>query len=163
MKALPFLLAGLVFAVVVVMCVDFWPDEKPELVEVRAVRQLPVEDRAWTPTRPATTTTVPPSTTTTYPKPTVRLIPKAPVRTVGIWDQLAECESEGRWDLNTGNGYYGGLQFSAATWRQAGGTRYAPLPHQASREQQIEIAEAWLAKTSWGSQWPHCSHVLGVA
>ncbi len=84
--------------------------------------------------------------------------PKAAQATgTGKWDALAQCESEGRWNLNTGNGYYGGVQFSAATWRQAGGTG---LPHQHSRETQIAIAESWLAKTSW-SQWPFCSRKLG--
>lgn len=62
-----------------------------------------------------------------------------------------------RWDANTGNGYYGGLQFLADTWRRAGGTG---LPHQHSRDTQIAIAESWLARTSW-SQWPACSRALG--
>jgi hypothetical protein len=77
------------------------------------------------------------------------------------WERIAACESTSRWDLNTGNGYYGGLQFSATTWRSAGGTKYAPLAHQASKDQQIEIADAWLAKTSW-SQWG-CAARLGIS
>lgn len=78
-----------------------------------------------------------------------------------VWDRLAQCESGGNWGTNTGNGYYGGIQFSASTWRAAGGTKYAPYAHQATREQQIAIAESWLAKTSW-SQWPACSRRLGL-
>lgn len=78
----------------------------------------------------------------------------------GRFEAIAQCESNGRWDLNTGNGYFGGLQFLASTWRSAGGTRYAPLPHQATKDQQIRIAEEWLARTSW-AQWPACSSKLG--
>lgn len=78
-----------------------------------------------------------------------------------VWDRLAQCESGGNWSINTGNGYYGGVQFSAATWRAAGGTKYAAYAHQATREQQIAVAESWLARTSW-SQWPACSRKLGL-
>jgi hypothetical protein len=77
------------------------------------------------------------------------------------WERIAACESGGNWQINTGNGYYGGLQFSATTWRSAGGTKYAPLAHLASKDQQIEIADAWLAKTSW-SQWG-CAARLGIS
>lgn len=78
-----------------------------------------------------------------------------------VWDRLAQCESGGNWQVNTGNGYSGGLQFLPSTWRAAGGTQYAPLPHQATREQQIAVASSWLAKTSW-AQWPACSRRLGL-
>lgn len=89
-------------------------------------------------------------------------VPVAPPRSSGsVWDRLAQCESGGDWGTNTGNGYYGGIQFSAATWRAAGGTKYAPSAHLATREQQIAVAESWLAKTSW-SQWPACSRRLGL-
>jgi hypothetical protein len=76
------------------------------------------------------------------------------------WERIAACESTSNWQINTGNGYYGGLQFSATTWASAGGTKYAPLPHQASKEQQIEIADSWLSKTSW-SQWG-CAARIGI-
>lgn len=76
------------------------------------------------------------------------------------FEALAQCESNGNWSINTGNGYYGGLQFLASTWRAAGGTKYASLPHQATKDQQIAVAEAWLARTSW-AQWPACSRKLG--
>ena len=75
-----------------------------------------------------------------------------------IWDQLARCESGGNWSINTGNGYYGGLQFSASTWRAVGGTG---LPHQNSREEQIARAEILLARSGWG-QWPACTTKLGL-
>jgi Transglycosylase-like domain len=66
-----------------------------------------------------------------------------------VWDRIAKCESGGRWDLNTGNGYYGGLQFSAKTWRGIGGPG---LPHEHSREVQIHYAKLLQARYGWG-QW----------
>jgi uncharacterized protein YabE (DUF348 family) len=75
-----------------------------------------------------------------------------------VWDSLAQCESGGNWAINTGNGYYGGLQFSAATWRSVGGTG---LPHQHSREEQIKRGQILQARAGWG-QWPHCSARLGL-
>ncbi len=75
-----------------------------------------------------------------------------------VWDRLAQCESGGNWAINTGNGYYGGLQFLPATWRGVGGTG---LPHQNSREEQIKRAEILLARSGWG-QWPACAKKLGL-
>ncbi|MFP5334090.1 MAG: transglycosylase family protein [Actinomycetes bacterium] len=75
-----------------------------------------------------------------------------------VWDRLAQCESGGNWSINTGNGYYGGLQFSLQTWRAYGGTGY---PHENSREQQIAIAERVLDGQGWGA-WPSCSSKLGL-
>ncbi len=77
------------------------------------------------------------------------------------WDRLAQCEAGGNWHINTGNGYYGGLQFNAGTWRAYGGNEFAPLPHQATREQQIAVAERTLAGQGWGA-WPACSARLGL-
>ncbi len=76
-----------------------------------------------------------------------------------VWDQLAACESGGNWAINTGNGYYGGLQFSLSTWRGYGGPGY---PHQQSRETQIAIAEKVRAATGGYGSWPHCSQSLGL-
>jgi hypothetical protein len=73
------------------------------------------------------------------------------------WDRLARCEASGNWAANTGNGYYGGLQFSASSWRSVGGTG---LPHQASRETQIEMGKRLQARAGWKS-WPSCSRRLG--
>jgi hypothetical protein len=75
-----------------------------------------------------------------------------------VWDRLARCEASGNWAANTGNGYYGGLQFTASTWRSVGGTG---LPHQASRETQIEMGKRLQARSGWGS-WPACSRKLGL-
>jgi hypothetical protein len=74
-----------------------------------------------------------------------------------IWDDLARCESGGNWSINTGNGYYGGLQFSLASWRYVGGTGY---PHQHSRAEQIVRGERLLQRQGWGA-WPACSRKLG--
>ncbi|GAA5145448.1 hypothetical protein GCM10023321_03340 [Pseudonocardia eucalypti] len=77
------------------------------------------------------------------------------------WDRLAKCESGGKWSTNTGNGYNGGLQFSPSTWRAYGGTKYANSAHQASREEQIAVAEKVLAEQGWNA-WPSCSRKTGV-
>ncbi|OII65112.1 transglycosylase family protein [Streptomyces sp. CC77] len=78
------------------------------------------------------------------------------------WDRVAQCESGGNWSINTGNGYYGGLQFSASTWAAYGGTKYAPTANLASKSQQIEIAEKVLAGQGKGA-WPHCGVGLSNA
>jgi hypothetical protein len=76
----------------------------------------------------------------------------------GVWDQLAQCESGGDWSINTGNGYYGGLQFSQSSWEAAGGSGN---PADASREEQIRVAENLLDMQGWGA-WPACSSQLGL-
>jgi hypothetical protein len=78
-----------------------------------------------------------------------------------VWDQLAQCESGGNWSINTGNGYYGGVQFSQSTWEGVGGLKYAPRADLASREQQIAAAEVLLQSSGWGA-WPACSSQLGL-
>ncbi|MDQ0990063.1 transglycosylase family protein [Streptomyces sp. V3I7] len=79
----------------------------------------------------------------------------------GVWDRIAQCESGGDWHINTGNGYYGGLQFSAGTWRAYGGAAYAPTADQASRSQQIAIAGQVQRAQGWGA-WPVCSTRAGA-
>ncbi|MBC9715297.1 LysM peptidoglycan-binding domain-containing protein [Streptomyces sp. TRM66268-LWL] len=74
----------------------------------------------------------------------------------GPWNCLAECESSGRWSANTGNKYYGGLQFWQPTWEEHGGLKYAPRADLATREEQIKVAEEVLRKQGWGA-WPVCS------
>jgi LysM repeat protein len=74
------------------------------------------------------------------------------------WDRLAQCESGGNWSINTGNGYYGGIQFNPGTWRAYGGTG---MPHQASKAQQIAVAERTLAAQGWNA-WPSCSRKMGL-
>ncbi len=78
------------------------------------------------------------------------------------WEELARCESGNNWSIDTGNGYYGGLQFDHRSWHWAGGDRYSDYPHHATKTQQIEIAERLLDMhpSGWGA-WPACSAELG--
>jgi hypothetical protein len=87
--------------------------------------------------------------------------PSALAASDSTWDRLAQCESGGRWDIDTGNGYSGGLQFSPSTWRAFGGGEFADRAHQASRAEQIVVAERTLAEQGWGA-WPACSRKLGL-
>lgn len=118
---------------------------------------------------PTTTTTAPPTTTTTAPPTTTTTPPttEAPAPSSGgfgdpnnyeTWDALAECEAGGNWQINTGNGYYGGLQFSLSSWQGVGGQGY---PHENSREVQIQMGQRLQASSGWGA-WPHCSSELGL-
>jgi hypothetical protein len=88
----------------------------------------------------------------------VALAANAEAAPAGVWDKIAQCESGGNWSINTGNGYYGGLQFSPSTWRAYGGSGSASG---ASREEQIAVAERVLAAQGWGA-WPVCSRKAGA-
>jgi hypothetical protein len=91
----------------------------------------------------------------------VTAAPSADAATVRTWDRLARCESGGRWHINTGNGYYGGLQISPSTWAGYGGRRFAPLPHGATKGEQIRIGERIQHAQGWRA-WPACSSRLGL-
>lgn len=114
---------------------------------------------------PTTTTTAAPvralSTVATTPPPTAAPAPPPPKpgdpNDPVTWDRMAECEANGDWSANTGNGYYGGLQFSLATWESYGGTGY---PHEASKATQIDVAKRLHADRGWDA-WPSCSQELG--
>ncbi|MFJ4677995.1 transglycosylase family protein [Kitasatospora sp. NPDC088783] len=80
---------------------------------------------------------------------------------VSTWDKVAQCESTGNWSINTGNGFYGGLQFTSSTWAAFGGTAYAPQADQATKAQQIAVAEKVLASQGPGA-WPVCSVQAGL-
>ena len=89
--------------------------------------------------------------------------PQPQIADGAVWDQLAECESGGDWSIDTGNGYYGGLQFDKSTWDAYGGDQYAAYPNEASREQQIAIAtKVRDARGGSYSAWPACSSKLGL-
>ncbi len=90
--------------------------------------------------------------------------PAAPAVDDGsVWDRIAQCEATGNWGISSGNGYYGGLQFDAGTWRAFGGGTYAALPSQASREEQIAVAEKVRDSRGGGyGAWPACSRKLGL-
>jgi resuscitation-promoting factor RpfB len=79
----------------------------------------------------------------------------------GAWDSLAKCEAGGNWAINTGNGFYGGVQFDQNTWERSGGLRYAARADLATREEQIAIAEVTRARQGWGA-WPVCSGRIGA-
>ena len=89
------------------------------------------------------------------------IAPQATAAPDSDWDKLAQCESGGNWAINTGNGYYGGLQFSYGTWLAYGGGEFAPTANLATREQQIIVAERTLAGQGWGA-WPACSARYGL-
>ena len=93
--------------------------------------------------------------------PAATLAAPADAATTRTWNRLAQCESGGRWHINTGNGYYGGLQISRSTWYGFGGGRYAALPSRASKTQQIQVAERIKRAQGWGA-WPTCSRRIGV-
>jgi resuscitation-promoting factor RpfA len=78
-----------------------------------------------------------------------------------VWEQLARCESSGNWSSNTGNAYYGGLQFWQPTWRAFGGLRFAPRADLASRREQIAVATKVVRAQGWGA-WPACARRLGA-
>jgi hypothetical protein len=78
------------------------------------------------------------------------------------WDRVAACESGGNWAINTGNGYHGGLQFSQGTWAAHGGGEFATSANQATRDQQIAVAERVLATQGRGA-WPVCGRGLSAA
>ncbi|MEV4916182.1 transglycosylase family protein [Streptomyces tirandamycinicus] len=78
-----------------------------------------------------------------------------------VWEKVAACESTGNWRINTGNGYFGGLQFSQSTWEEYGGTAYAARADLATREQQIAVAEKVLDGQGPGA-WPVCSSRAGL-
>jgi nucleoid-associated protein YgaU len=88
----------------------------------------------------------------------------APAQAAGPndWDAVAACESSGNWSINTGNGYYGGLQFSQGTWAAYGGTEFAPRADLASKDQQIAVAERTLDAQGPGA-WPTCGRALSAA
>jgi hypothetical protein len=86
----------------------------------------------------------------------------ASAATASEWDAVAQCESGGNWSINTGNGFYGGLQFSSSTWAAYGGTAYAPRADLATKAQQIAVAEKVLAGQGKGA-WPVCGKGLSSA
>ncbi|GAA1367094.1 transglycosylase family protein [Streptomyces beijiangensis] len=85
----------------------------------------------------------------------------ASAASVDVWDKVANCESTNNWKINTGNGYYGGLQFGQSTWKAYGGATYAPRADLATKDQQIAVAEKVL-KGQGPTAWPVCSVRAGL-
>jgi nucleoid-associated protein YgaU len=77
------------------------------------------------------------------------------------WERVAQCESGGNWHINTGNGYYGGLQFSESTWNSFDVDHYAARADEATKAEQIDVANRVLARQGWGA-WPVCSQYRGA-
>jgi nucleoid-associated protein YgaU len=85
----------------------------------------------------------------------------ASAASTSTWDAVAQCESTGNWSINSGNGFYGGLQFTSSTWAAYGGTQYAAQANLATKAQQIAVAEKVLASQGPGA-WPVCSVKAGL-
>lgn len=132
-----------------------YPDQQlriPEASENLTPRDVPVNQQIAAPTLQEATSAASP-------------VPKRAVATANyavgdgsVWDKLAACEAGGNWAINTGNGYYGGLQFTLGSWQSVGGTG---LPSNASREEQIMRGQMLQARSGWGA-WPACSARLGL-
>lgn len=89
---------------------------------------------------------------------TVQAVAAPALLTGTDWDRIAACESSGRWNINTGNGYHGGLQFAPSTWRAYGGGQYAPRADLATRSEQIAVGER-VARSQGLSAWPTCGRL----
>lgn len=104
----------------------------------------------------------PATRTDTASKPAAPIHPAAtavaPAPVSGVWNKIAQCESGGNWAANTGNGYYGGLQFTLSSWHAVGGSGY---PNQASASEQIIRAQILQSRQGWGA-WPVCAAEAGV-
>lgn len=115
------------------------------------------------PPPPTTTTTRPRPTPTTAPAPAPTQAPAPRSNATGdpydeaSWDRLAGCEASGDWSANTGNGYYGGVQFSLSSWQAVGGSGY---PHEASRSEQIRRGQLLWEQGGW-RHWPGCARKFG--
>jgi hypothetical protein len=137
-------------------------DGQAALDRVAAVAQAVAPPTTAAPTT-TTTTAAPPAPTTTAPPPPPAVQPVASgsgyndPNNPAAWDRLAQCEAGGNWATNTGNGYYGGLQFSLGSWQGAGGVG---RPDQASRETQIAIGQRLWNQGGW-RHWPACTSKLG--
>ena len=143
----------------------------PLLIAARSDAQpTPANIEVSTTEAPTTTTSAPPPVTTVAAPPpppapaaAAPAPPPPPQPRAGdpndpaSWDRLAQCESGGNWAINTGNGYYGGIQFSLSSWRGVGGTGY---PHEASRDTQVEMGKRLYAQGGWG-HWPACTRSFG--
>ena len=122
-------------------------------VDRQAIRQRAAQKQRAS--RSATRQRVAPAPTPT-PKPVIAASPR-PNEDI-LWQRLRNCEAGGRYERNSGNGYYGAYQMSAGTWRSLG---YKGLPHQAPPEVQDEAARKLQARSGWG-QWPACSRRIGA-
>jgi LysM repeat protein len=133
------------------------PAEEAPAAEEPVAEEAPVEEAPVQEAPPAEEVPQEQTATTSEPAPEQDTQP-ATSAPAGVWDRLAECESGGNWGTNTGNGYYGGLQFDQQTWESVGGQG---SPHEASRDEQIARAEQLRAQRGF-QPWPACSQQLGL-
>jgi hypothetical protein len=135
-------------------------DLRPSTAEAFEPEALPTPGSVVNEATIVTIATPPP---TPAPRPAVAPAPRRTPTYSGdsVWDDLARCESGGNWSINTGNGYYGGLQFSYGTWHDYGGGEFADYPHQASKAEQIVVAERLRAVRGY-QPWPACRLKLGL-
>jgi LysM repeat protein len=137
-----------------------YPGEKlrvPRPDEKLKTRPVPTNQQIAKPTQSQATKEAAPqvSSASTHSSPAVYASGSS------IWDKIAACESGGNWAINTGNGFYGGLQFTQSTWAAYGGTAYAARADLASRSAQIAVAQKVQASQGWGA-WPVCSYQAGA-
>jgi hypothetical protein len=133
----------------------------PDLIFPNQVLTVPAADAQLTPRDVPTnqqiaTPSVPESTQAAQPQASAYTVPV--VATGDIWDRIAACEAGGNWAINTGNGFYGGLQFTQSSWQAVGGTG---LPSDASKSEQIARGQMLEARQGWGA-WPVCSIKAGA-
>lgn len=136
--------------------------EAPPIPEVEEPTSSLVPTTSQVPQQPSQPVVQEPVVSEPVPEaPQPSAAPVAEVASGSVWDSIAQCESGGNWAINTGNGYYGGLQFNPGTWNAYGGGQYAATADQATREQQIAVAEKVQAAQGWGA-WPACTASLGI-
>ncbi|HEX7368602.1 MAG TPA: transglycosylase family protein [Candidatus Saccharimonadales bacterium] len=121
-------------------------------------RPLPVSAPAVPASAPVSEPVVTAAVSTPVPVQTRTVAYQPDSSGTSVWDRIAQCESGGDWSIDTGNGFYGGLQFTLSSWQAVGGSG---LPSQASREEQIARAQMLQARQGWGA-WPVCSVRAGV-
>lgn len=135
-------------------------EQEQEQARIQREAELEQEQERKRQAAQTTTTVLPLPTSTTTP---TSLVPaysgggNGDPNDMASWDRLAQCESNGNWHINTGNGYYGGIQFSLSSWRAVGGTGY---PHEHSREEQIRKGQALWQSGGW-NHWPGCTSSFG--
>jgi hypothetical protein len=137
-----------------------YPGEKlrvPRSDEKLKARPVPTNQQIAKPTQSQASKEAAPQVTTT----STHSSPAVYASGSSIWDKIAACESGGNWAINTGNGFYGGLQFTESTWTAYGGTAYAARADLASRSAQIAVAQKVQASQGWGA-WPVCSYQAGA-
>lgn len=132
------------------------PADSETLTARELVSSAPVEIKQEVAANPAADTQPVAAAATPTPRPVAVAAPS--IGDGSVWDRIAACESGGNWAINTGNGFYGGLQFTLSSWQAVGGTGY---PNQASREEQIARGVMLQARQGWGA-WPVCSTRAGV-